>query len=381
MRYINIYWDDLKIQLKATLFIGKDNVSEIHSILQITDPGLDAEVQFLNMQAAIQRIALNNIFDGASLIWKRYFVSDAVNQSLYINDDSDTISSIIQQPPLNGTKVALWLYYINGVNSIYREGNTLAVQSRGGNTHLYTTQLHTPLKNGYAETEYIFNSYIKILQQHQSSLKENCIRTWIYVQGVDIHYKDMVNARAACFQNEGLNKESHYIASTGIEGKYSHPHALVLMDAYAIKAIRQEQIKYLYAPTHLNRTHDYGVTFERGTSVDFADRRHVYISGTASINNKGEIEYPFDVMNQLGRTVENVNALLAEAECRMSDIAQMIIYLRDIADYTLVKSFFEKNYTEIPKVIVLAAVCRAGWLIEIECMAIKSLKNNTFPEF
>lgn len=381
MRYTNIYWDDLKIQLKATLFIAKDSVSEIHSILQITDTRLDAEVQFLNIRTAIQRIALSNIFDGANLIWKRFFVSDVANQFSFISDDSNTISSIVQQPPLNGTKVAVWLYYINGVNSINREGNTLVVQSHGGNIHLYTTRLSIPLKDGYAETEYIFKSYIKILQQHQSSLKENCIRTWMYVQGIDIHYKDMVNARVACFENEGLNKESHYIASTGVEGRYSHPHALVLMDAYAIKGIKQEQIKYLHAPTHFNRTHDYGVTFERGTSVDFADRRHVYISGTASINNKGEIEHPFNVMKQLDRTLENINVLLNEAECKMTDVAQMIIYLRDIADYKLVKQFFEKEYTNIPKVIVLAAICRTGWLIEIECIAIKSVKNNTFTEF
>jgi enamine deaminase RidA (YjgF/YER057c/UK114 family) len=381
MRYTNIYWDDLKIQLNATIFITEDRSSEIHSILQITDPSLNAEVQFLNIQRAIQRIALNNIFDGANLLWRRFFVSDVANQFTYINDDSSSISSIVQQPPLNGTKVALWLYYMNGVNSIKRETNTLVVQSHGGNILLYTTQLYIPLKNGYAETEYLFNSYIKILQQYQSSLKENCIRTWIFVQGIDIHYEDMVKARVACFENEGLNKESHYIASTGIEGRHIHPHSLVLMDAYAIKGIKQEQIKYLHAPTHLNKTHDYGVTFERGTSVDFADRRHVYISGTASINNKGEIEHPFDVMKQLDRILENVNALLSEAECRMSDIAQMIIYLRDVADYTLVEKFFDKNYTNIPKVIVLAAICRSGWLIEIECIAIKNVNKIIFPEF
>ena len=99
----------------------------------------------------------------------------------------------------------------------------------------------------------------------------------------------MVKARAAAFEREGLNRETHYIASTAIEGRQADPNALVSMDAYAIEGIKQDQVTYLHAPTHLNRTHDYGVTFERGTAVDFADRRHVYISGTASINNKGEI--------------------------------------------------------------------------------------------
>ncbi|WP_108823373.1 Rid family hydrolase [Dysgonomonas sp. Marseille-P4361] len=381
MKYTNIYWDDLAIQLKATSFDVGGNASEFHSILQITDSTLDVETQFLNIHTAIQRIADNKVFEGTDLIWKRYFVSDAINQSLYFEEYPNAVSSIVQQPPLNGTKVALWLYYIKGNNSILKEGNTLVVQRNGGSKHLYTAQLHAPLKNEYAETEYIFNSYNEILKQHQSTLKDNCIRTWIYVQGVDIHYQEMVKARVAYFEQEGLNKETHYIASTGIEGRHIHPHSLVLMDAYAIEGVKPGQIKFLHGLTHLNRTHDYGVTFERGTSIDFADRRHVYISGTASINNKGEIVHPHNVMKQLDRTLENINVLLSEAECGMTDIAQMIIYIRDIADYSLVNRFFDKNYIDIPKVIVLAPVCRPGWLIEIECIAIKNIANNLLPEF
>jgi enamine deaminase RidA (YjgF/YER057c/UK114 family) len=86
-------------------------------------------------------------------------------------------------------------------------------------------------------------------------------------------------------------------------------------------------------------------------------------------------------MKQLDRTLENVTTLLSEAECTITDIVQMIIYLRDTADYALVKSFFDKNFTNTPKIIVLAPVCRIGWLIEIECIAIKSIKNNIFPCF
>ena len=121
--------------------------------------------------------------------------------------------------------------------------------------------------------------------------------------------------------------------------------------------------------------------FRSGTSVDFADRRHVYISGTASINNRGEIVHPFNVMKQLDRTLDNISTLLSEAECKMTDVVQMIVYLRDIADYSMVKNFFDKLHSNIPKVIVLAPVCRPGWLIEIECIAIKKIKNKKLPDF
>ena len=147
MNYINVYWEDLKVQLKASIFLSEDRGSEIHSTLEITDSNLIAEVQFKNIQKALQRIELNNIFDGATLIWKRFFVRDASNQHLYINDDLCTINSIVQQPPLNGTKVALWLYYIAGNNVITREDNNLIVHRDGGSKYLYTTKLHIPLKN------------------------------------------------------------------------------------------------------------------------------------------------------------------------------------------------------------------------------------------
>jgi hypothetical protein len=47
----------------------------------------------------------------------------------------------------------------------------------------------------------------------------------------------------------------------------------------------------------------------------------------------------------------------------------------------VVTSFFEANYPNMPKVIVLAPVCRAGWLIEVECIAIKERVNDDFPRF
>ena len=150
---------------------------------------------------------------------------------------------------------------------------------------------------------------------------------------------------------------------------------------YAVAGVQPEQIHYLYAPSHLNRTSDYGVSFERGTCVDYADRRHVFISGTASINNKGEIMFPKDVEKQTHRMWDNVEALLKEAECTYDDVAEMIVYLRDIADYEVVRALFEERFFGKPYVIVLAPVCRQGWLVEMECMAVKAVNNPELPTF
>ena len=65
--------------------------------------------------------------------------------------------------------------------------------------------------------------------------------------------------------------------------------------------------------------------------------------------------------------MENISALLEEAGASIGDIMQAIVYLRDPADYENVQKYISTHY---PHLIVLAPVCRPGWLIETECVAI-----------
>ncbi len=368
--------------------------SEYHAMLQMQVSQDDAATQFKKIDEALLSLLQSDDLQGVRLVFKRYFVSDAINQaSLIVNETlehENAAVSLVQQPPLNGSKIALWAYLVeNGDVQSNNEGATLThvltkqttTLQRSHYKHLYTTQLHSHEKNELMETYTIFNDYTAELGKHGCSLKDNCIRTWIFVYGVDVHYTRMVNARRSYFDKEGLTDKTHYIASTGIEGKYMHADSIVLMDAYAVEGIKPEQVTYLKGLSHLNPTIEYGVTFERATAVDYGDRRHIYVSGTASIDNKGEVVHPHDIRKQIDRTVENIEVLLAEAESGMEDIAQMIVYLRDTADYQLVSSYMDQNYPSIPKVIVWAPVCRPGWLIEIECMAIKKIENKMFENF
>ena len=59
----------------------------------------------------------------------------------------------------------------------------------------------------------------------------------------------------------------------------------------------------------------------------------------------------------------------------------MVVYLRDIADYELVKEMYEQRFKDKPYVIVLAPVCRPGWLVEMECMAVKKIDNPAYEAF
>lgn len=382
MIYDVLNFNEFGTKVSYNLFKENGGVAEFHAILELTNvhTKLSTVEQFDKVNSSIAQLFLRPFLNNISLVFQRWFVSDIVNQSELIKKSANVAISAIQQPPLNGSKVALWLYGIEDVQSIQTSDSAISIK-RPWYSHHYHTQLFSMEGNAFQQTVSIFNKYIKGLSQFQCSLEANCIRTWLFVNNIDSRYADIVDARNQIFESKNLTPQTHYISSTGIEGKYIYPQVVTMMDAYAISGISQDQIVYLKGQSHLNPTHEYGVAFERGTAIQFGDRRHVYISGTASINNKGEILHPLDIRLQTIRVLENIQVLLTEANCGMEDIAQMIIYIRDIADYAFVDKYMRSQSLDIPFIIVSAQVCRPGWLIEIECIAIKGIVDASFEKY
>ena len=361
-------------------FDNGTEVKEYQAIIHISQKRLTYVQQLEAVMNAYH--GLLDQFPDTQAVFKRYFLSDAANQSddIVVADMTDCAKSIIQQAPLDGTKIALWVYLMSNVQTGMTKSGLYEVR-HGDFRHLYNASAHNLAANSEYQMRLLFNEYIMQLAEEGCTLSDNCIRTWLFVNDIDLNYGGVVRARNQVFFTQGLTVHTHFIASTGIGGRQGDPNVLSQMDNYAIAGIKPEQIHYLYAPTHLNRTSDYGVSFERGTYIDYADRRHVFISGTASINNKGEILFPKDVEKQTRRMWENVEALLKEADCSYDDVSEMIVYLRDVADYELVRSLFEERFPDKPYVIVHAPVCRPGWLVEMECMAVKANNNPELPTF
>lgn len=362
-------------------FTGHGEVKEFHVMIHINSVGLTFSQQLDAVLDCYEHLKATEL-SGATAVLKRYFLSDVANQAddVLLADTSDCAKSIIGQPPLDGTKIGLWVYLLTNVNSRQLESGLYEV-SHGDFRHLWNASAHNTAQNSEYQTRLLFNEYVMQLMQEGCTLADNCIRTWLFVNDVDVNYAGVVTARNKVFFTQGLTEDTHYIASTGIGGRACDPQVMTQMDNYAIAGIKKEQVHYLYAPTHLNRTSDYGVSFERGTTVDYGDRRHVIISGTASINNKGQIEHPKDIVKQTHRMWDNVEALLKEADCSYDEVGVMIVYLRDIADYALVNRLYEERFPNHPRIIVHAPVCRAGWLIEMECIAIMEQTIADLPAF
>ena len=366
---------------EAFQFDNGTAVKEYHVMIHVNSSRLPYTTQLEAVMNAYNSL-IEGPMKGAQAVFKRYFLSDAANQAdeIIVSDVTDCAKSIIQQAPLDGTKVALWVYLMTDVQTGLSQSGLYEVR-HGDFRHLWNGSAHNMAANSEYQTRLLFNEYNMQLIEEGCTLEANCIRTWFFVNDVDLNYGGVVRARNQFFFTQGLTVHTHFIASTGIGGRQQDPNVLSQMDNYAIAGVKKEQIHYLYAPSHLNRTSDYGVSFERGTYVDYADRRQVFISGTASINNKGEVMYPKDIVKQTHRMWENVEALLAEADCTFDEVGEMVVYLRDTADYDLVMEMYEERFPGKPYVIVHAPVCRPGWLIEMECMAIKQIDKPEHAAF
>ncbi len=359
-----------KTLLKEKRFTAGNGTDEVFISIRNTDPFLPFSRQAECINSSICSYLQAN--PSLSIIFERWFVSDSACQQETIEKaraGTGHAVSIIEQPPLDGTKVAFMAWLREGVHTSQVSGNLYQVTD-GSYTHYWTSSSRAAGPDSKSQTLELMQAYEIQLQANGCNMADNCIRTWFFVQNIDNNYHGMVVARNEVFDRIGLTAQTHFIASTGIAGRSANHNNFVQFEACAIKGIEPHQVSYIQAPTHLNPTHEYGVRFERATAVDYCDRRHVFVSGTASIDNHGEILYPGDIVGQANRMIENVEALLQAAQTRPDSIMHIIVYLRDIADYQVVSKIMEERFPTMPMVITCAPVCRPGWLVEMECVAI-----------
>lgn len=382
MKIKTIRLEDIGVTVELAAFLPTGAtlaVQEWHVMLHVDPRREPFEGQLQRIYKAEDRLLHLPDFVGAQYVLKRYFLSDSTNQQPLMREEQEVAISCIQQQPLDGSKVAVWLYLVSNMKLTVEQGAVVA--SHNGYQHLWRMGLVSNEGDSAQQTETILNKYEALLQQFGATLADNCIRTWFFVRDVDTQYAGMVKARRENFIRQGLTQHTHYIASTGIGGGPADTKALIQLGTYALTGFQPEQQRYLYAKTHLNPTYEYGVTFERGTRMEYGDRSHVLISGTASINNKGEVVHVGDIRQQTLRMWDNVEALLKEGDMDYSDVMHLVVYLRDTGDYDVVNEMFCERFPDIPTVITLAPVCRPTWLIEMECVAVKEGGNKKFRDF
>ena len=378
--------------VNVSRFRGASGVTEWHITVAPQAAGtLDEHIA--EVETGYRAALTANGLDLGSAVWRRFFCSDIANQAPVLRrhafsdpaggDDPCAVSHV-GQTPLANAKIALWACHLAdpaGPLEKSHDGTTLAVR-RGEFTHLWSTNMVCPdHESAAAQTHAVFTDYVSRLAAHRLTLADHVVRTWLFQPNIDLDYPGMVTTRREFFAAHGLTADTHFIASTGIAGTHSLPTTRVFMDAYAVAGLRHNQIEFVSALDHLGPTYDYGVTFERATAVSYQDRKQILISGTASIDPRGEIVHPGDVLLQLDRTLGNIASLLAAAGASLADMLVFIVYLRDPTDHARILPVLRERLGDAPMLVLDAPVCRPGWLIEIEGLATIPAVRPELPAF
>lgn len=310
--------------------------------------------------------------DGLVEAAKRVFVDDPMNNASALHE-VDSFAAVVGQTPY-GSRISVLAQFVEA------ESPKRFVTVRG--PYREHRHLFSPLDVSEGEAPVrAMSEYVDLLASHGLTLEANCLRTWFFVRDIDRNYHYVVRGRNMIFSSERLNPRTHFIASTGIGCETDTPKMPLLFETLTVEGLKPEQVRYIKAPEMLNDTIEYGVAFERATAVEYGDRQVVYVSGTASIDNRGEIVGEGDVTAQTARMCSNIRALLEAAGSAPADIAHAVLYCRNLADAEAILASLPDDMRAMPMAVVKAPVCRPGWLVEMECMAITPCSNDAFAPY
>lgn len=133
------------------------------------------------------------------------------------------------------------------------------------------------------------------------------------------------------------------------------------------------------APGVLNEayTYDRPSSFTRALSFPIGDVTVLLVSGTASVDERGETIHVGDFRAQCWRTYRNISTLLESAGMTWRDIVRTTCYLRDIErdyrDFNEVRTAFFRwlGLDPLPASTgIQARLCRQDLLVEIEAIAV-----------
>lgn len=312
-----------------------------------------------------------------SEVFLKLHLSDIANQYPILTgllQGRKSFISIVGQPPAGFNRIALEAWHWSNTDKKICSDNLLECNT-GNHRFLWHSCQRLQSKGSFDQTYESFVDLQQELTSYNANVKDHTIRTWLYCRDVDNNYIGLVKGRNRFFAENGLTSATHFIASTGIEGQAGQVDWLVKMDSVSSPELKEENWQYLHAFDMLSPTTLYGVSFERGTRLIFGDRSHFYISGTASIDHRGEVLYPGDVAAQTARMLDNIEALLQEGAGALSDIKQGTLYLRDTVDAPTVEKIIRRRLPDIALVTLKAPVCRPAWLVEMECIAVNAVGN------
>jgi enamine deaminase RidA (YjgF/YER057c/UK114 family) len=199
-------------------------------------------------------------------------------------------------------------------------------------------------------------------------------RTWFYLRDILDWYGPFNAVRNAAFRRMGLmgpSGDGKIPASTGIEGRNARGGWCAL-DLVAMQG--REDARFEMKRLHNRRQNEateYGSAFARATEVVLGDSRVIFVSGTASIDERGATVHAGDFETQTRYTLETVATLLDDAGARLLDVQQATAFVKNPCDDRAFQRIVERSpLAEVPLVTTVADVCRDDLLFEIDATVV-----------
>ncbi len=231
------------------------------------------------------------------------------------------------------------------------------------------------------------------------------LRTWLYQgsitrpEGATQRYKELNRARTDFFS--GVNFLQKFIpegkqgviypASTGIGADGLG----IWMAAVAVRTDAEKSPGLVAIPLEnpeQTSAFDYGAVyspqspkFSRAMALSSKNSCHIYISGTASINDS-ETQFVGDPAAQTRRTIRNILDLISGANLErhglrgfyatLDNLAIARVYIKREADYPLIRSIADEAFRGTPITYTFTDICRDDLLVEVEGLAVCSKKED-----
>lgn len=234
------------------------------------------------------------------------------------------------------------------------------------------TRADGTLPAGHAEqAELLFrnaSAALKAQHFHYGQVK----RTWIYVRRLLEWYDDLNRVRTAFYRTEGLDMGGSlaFPASTGIQCSCDGEEIMMDVLAFDTDGPQTASAAPITTSARQHQSFKYGSAFSRGMVFEIEGRKTVHISGTASINAAGASVHVGDAEMQSLETLMCIAAILEEQGGSLANITAATLFCKDRAAYDAWQRVTRLlRMPAIPKISVLADVCRHDLLVEMEAVA------------
>ncbi len=358
-------------------------------------PELNFEEQACRFYSCLPRLLEQGGADASHVVQERAFFKDfskdmdsfrRLQKEAYeangVAEEDLPATTYLQQPPCRSAqRIEHQIYAIVPKNpdsysvETFYDGptdTTAKLVTIDGRRHLYITDINglsgDPDNPGTfrEQSDRMFARCVTLLAQHGAKFTD-VYRTWCYLPEMDRDYAEFNLSRNALFEKEAVTLMP---ASTGIQAILWPLEAMCGMDLYALLDTEGVNIERMYTPT-LNEADEYGSAFSRGMKLDFPDKVVLHISGTASVDEKGDTVHLDDPRKQIERMLLNVKELLAAQGATFEDVTQIATFLKHAEYLDVYKAIrTEWGICHVPNTLVETGVCRPELLCEMEAIAI-----------